>query len=36
MVSITLSLPVAIVIAVGGGIWIYKDATERGMSTADM
>ena len=36
MVSITLSLPVAILIAVGGGIWIYKDATKRGMSTADM
>jgi hypothetical protein len=36
MVSITLSLPVAILIAIGGAIWIYEDATKRGMGTADM
>jgi len=36
MVSIMLSLPAATLIAVGGGIWIYNDATKREMSTADM
>ncbi len=36
MISISLSVPAAILIAAGGGLWIYKDATTRGMDTADM
>lgn len=36
MVSITLSIPAAILIAAGGSVWIYQDATKREMSTADM
>ena len=36
MISISLSVPVAILIAAGGALWIYRDATTRGMDTADM
>lgn len=38
MVSINITLPwaVAIPLALLGAAWIYKDATERGMDTADM
>jgi len=36
MISIHLSLPVAILIASLGGFWIYQDARNRRMGTADM
>ncbi len=36
MISISLSVPAAILIATGGALWIYRDATTRGMDTADM
>lgn len=38
MVSINISLPwlVAIPLALLGAAWIYTDATERGMESADM
>lgn len=38
MVQITIALPVsvAVLIAAGGCLWLYMDATNRGMDTADM
>lgn len=36
MVTITLSWPLAILLAILGAVWIYRDATERRMETADM
>ncbi|MFC7071683.1 hypothetical protein ACFQJ7_09560 [Halovenus rubra] len=34
--SISLSLPVALLLAATGSVLIYRDATERSMQTADM
>lgn len=36
MVSITLSWPLAILLAILGAAWIYQDAKKRRMDTADM
>lgn len=38
MVRLTIALPtsIAVLIAVGGGLWLYTDATDRGMETADI
>ena len=34
--SITLSISAAFLLAIGGAIWIYTDATKGAMDTADM
>lgn len=36
MISIQLSLPVALLVAALGALWIYQDAQKRRMDTADM
>jgi len=38
MVSITISLSfsMAIILGSGGALWLYIDASDRGMDTADM
>jgi uncharacterized oligopeptide transporter (OPT) family protein len=36
MLSIQLSWPLALAVAVLGAAWIYLDGRERGMDTADM
>ena len=38
MVQFAIALPtsIAVLIAAGGGLWLYTDATDRGMETADM
>lgn len=38
MIRVTIALPtaIAVLIAVGGSLWLYTDATDRGMETADM
>lgn len=36
MVSITISWPLAILLAILGAAWIYQDAKKRRMDTADM
>lgn len=38
MVQLTIALPtsIAVLIAVGGCLWLYADATDRDMETADM
>ena len=35
-ISIELGVPFAIPIALLGALWVYRDATRRGMDTADM
>lgn len=36
MVSITISWPLAILLAILGAVWIYQDSKKRRMDTADM
>lgn len=36
MLSITISLPLALLLAVGGAAWIYVDGQKRRMDAADM
>lgn len=36
MVQITLSFPLALLLAGGGAAWIYRDARRRSMETGDM
>lgn len=38
MVQLTIALPlsVAVLVAAVGSLWLYTDATDRGMETADM
>lgn len=38
MVQLTIALPtsIAVLVAIGGSVWLYEDATSRGMETADM
>jgi hypothetical protein len=35
-ITIALSTSAALLIAAGGGFWVYQDATDRRMDTADM
>jgi hypothetical protein len=35
-ITIALSTSAALLIAAGGGLWVYQDATDRRMDTADM
>lgn len=38
MAQFTIALPtsIAVLLAAGGSLWLYKDATNREMETADM
>lgn len=38
MFELTISFPlsVAVLVAAGGSLWVYTDASDRGMETADM